>query len=284
MPLSSEESNRLQRARGLPADALGLGLRASHYPYIFEHTPDIDYFEIISENFLGPALAPRRKLERIRAEYPVVLHGVGLNLLGHAPLDEAYLDALCRLADAVDAPFVTDHLCWTGAHGVSHHDLLPTPYTHDLLEFAAERAHAVQKRLDRPFGIENLSSYVSFASSVMSEHEFYAKVIRESGCWSLLDVNNIYVSSQNHHFDPDAYLAAIDFSRVLQAHVAGHTREDGSTIVDTHDRHVDDAVWALYARAWKMGGPFPTLLEWDAKIPELPELLAELAKAKEART
>jgi uncharacterized protein (UPF0276 family) len=118
----------------------------------------------------------------------------------------------------------------------------------------------------------------------MTEHEFYSAVVRESGCYSLLDVNNIYVSSQNHDFDPDAYLAAIDFSRVLQVHVAGHTREENGTIVDTHDQHVADAVWALYARAWKMGGPFPTLLEWDAKIPPLPEVLAELAKAKEART
>ncbi len=283
MELSRETESRLERARGLPSSALGLGLRALHYPHILEHTPDVDYFEIISENFLGPALAPRQKLERIRKNYPIVLHGVGLNLLSHAPLDENYLDAVRRLADDVDAPFVTDHLCWTGAHGVSHHDLLPTPYTHDLLEFAADRASYVQKRLGRPFGIENLSSYVSFASSEMTEHEFYSAVVRESGCYSLLDVNNIYVSSQNHDFDPDAYLAAVDFSRVLQVHVAGHTREENGTIVDTHDQHVADAVWALYARAWKMGGPFPTLLEWDAKIPPLPEVLAELAKAKEAR-
>jgi uncharacterized protein (UPF0276 family) len=280
---SAEETERLARARGLPADALGVGLRSIHYPTIFEHTPDVGYFEIISENFLGTALAPRQKLARIRKNVPVVLHGVGLNLLGHAPLDEKYLDALCRLADEVDAPFVTDHLCWTGAHGVTHHDLLPTPYTQDLLEFAADRAHAVQKRLGRPFGIENLSSYVSFKSSTMTEHEFYSAVVRESGCWSLLDVNNIYVSSQNHGFDPDAYLAAADFSRVLQVHIAGHTREPDGTIVDTHDDYVDNAVWALYARAWNMGGPFPTLLEWDAKIPPLPEVLAELAKAKEAR-
>jgi uncharacterized protein (UPF0276 family) len=281
--LSPEAKHRLESARGLPADALGLGLRTPHYPYIFEHTPDIDYFEIISENFLSGALAPRQKLERIRKNYPVVLHGVGLNLLGHAPLDENYLDAVHKLADDVDAAFVTDHLCWTGAHGVTHHDLLPTPYTRDLLGFAADRASYVQKRLGRPFGIENLSSYVSFDSSTMSEHEFHAAVVRESGCWSLLDVNNIYVSSQNHGFDPDAYLAAVDFSRVLQVHVAGHTREENGTIVDTHDHHVADAVWALYARAWKIGGPFPTLLEWDASIPPLPELLAELAKAKAAR-
>ena len=263
--------------------AIGVGLRVEHYPYVFDRWPDVDFFEVISENFLEPAPTQRRRLERVRARYPIVLHGVGLNLLGHAPLDEKYLDALCRLADELDAPYVTDHLCWTGAHGVSHHDLLPTPYVPELVEVAAERASHVQKRLGRPFGIENLSSYVTFERSTMTEWEFYSAVVREAGCWSLFDVNNVYVSSQNHGFDPDAYLAAIDFSRVLEVHVAGHTREANGTIVDTHDHAVADAVWALYARAWKLGGPFPTLLEWDARIPTMPELLAEAAKAKEAR-
>jgi len=267
----------------VPSEALGLGLRTSHVPYVFEHEPEVGYFEVISENYLGPSPTPRTRLARIRAKYPVILHGVGLNLLGHAPLDERYLDALCRLADDVDAPFVTDHLCWTGAHGQSHHDLLPAPYVRDLVELAAERAHQVQKRLGRAFGIENLSSYVEFASSTMTEWEFYAAVVREAGCWSLLDVNNIYVSSQNHGFDPDAYLRAIDFSRVLQVHLAGHTREPNGTLVDTHDHPIADPVWALYARAWRMGGPFPTLIERDARIPPMPELLAELAHVREAR-
>jgi uncharacterized protein (UPF0276 family) len=270
-------------AVSLPRDALGLGLRLPHYSHLFEQWPEVGYFEIISENFLGSSLPPRQKLDRVRARYPIVLHGVGLNLLGHAPLDDAYLDALCRLADDVDAPFVTDHLCWTGAHGVSHHDLLPTPYRPELVAWAAERAHTVQRRLGRPFGLENLSSYVEFRSSTMTEWDFYARVVREAGCGFLLDVNNIYVSSQNHGFDPDAYLAAIDFSRVLQVHLAGHTREPNGTIVDTHDQAVSSAVWALYARTWKLGGPFPTLLEWDAKIPPMPEVLRELRKVKEMR-
>lgn len=268
-------------------DALGVGLRLPHYGYLFERWPEVGYFEVISENFLGPALTPRQRLARVRARYPIVLHGVGLDLLGHAPLDEAYLDALCRLADEVDAPFVTDHLCWTGAHGASHHDLLPTPYTEDLVGFAAERAHAVQARLGRPFGLENLSSYVEFRTSTMTEWEFYTRVVKEAGCSFLLDVNNVYVSSQNHGFDPDAYLAAIDFSRVLQVHLAGHAPADATpehTVVDTHDHPVASAVWALYARAWKMGGPFPTLLEWDARIPPMPEVLAEIAKAAEVRS
>ncbi len=261
-----------------------MGLRIPHYRYVFEHTPPVDYFEIISENFLGPGAIPRARLARISAHYPVVLHGVGLNLLGHAPLDEDYLDALARLADTVRAPFVTDHLCWTRAGGMSHHDLLPVPYTRDLVELGAERAAYVQRRLDRPFGIENLSSYVAFRASTMTEWEFYTAIVRGSGCWSMFDLNNVYVSSQNDGFDPDRYVDAIDFSRVLQVHLAGHTREPNGTIVDTHDQPVADAVWALYARAWKLGGPFPTLLEWDAQIPPMPEVLAELAKAKEARS
>jgi len=280
---SSRPSERLRRARGLASDAVGLGLRTPHYGHVFEHQPDVDYFEVISENFLAPSPAARRRLDRVRVSYPIILHGVGLNLLGHAPLDDAYLDALCRLADAVDAPFVTDHLCWTGAHGFGHHDLLPTPYVPELVELAAERVCEVQRRLGRPFGIENLSSYVEFKRSTLTEWEFYSAVLRAADCWALLDVNNVYVSSQNHGFDPDSYLAAIDFSRVLQVHIAGHTREADGTIVDTHDHPVADAVWALYARAWKIGGPFPTLVEWDARIPPMPDVLAELAKVTEAR-
>lgn len=264
-------------------DALGLGLRPAHYPHIFEHWPAVDYYEVISENFLTPAQAPLERLDAVRARHPVVLHGVGLNLLGPDPLDEAHLDALCRLADRVDAPFVTDHLCWTGAHGASHHDLLPVPYVPELVGLAAERAAYVQRRLARPFGIENLSSYVEFRRSTMTEWDFYAAVVREAGCWFMLDVNNVYVSSQNHGFDPDAYLRAVDFSRVLQVHVAGHSREPDGTLVDTHDHPVPAAVWSLYARAWALGGPFPTLLEWDDRIPPMPEVLAELARAPGAR-
>jgi len=278
-PVVSQSS----RCSALRSDALGLGLRLPHYDYLFEHSPDIDYFEIISENFLGNAAPPARNLARVCERYPVVLHGVGLNLLGHAPLDEAYLDGICRLADRVDAAFVSDHLCWTGAHGVNHHDLLPMPYTPALAEFAAERAHAVQRRLGRPFGLENLSSYVEFRESKLTEAEFYTGVVRESGCYFMLDVNNVYVSSVNSGFDPRAYLSAIDFSRVLQVHIAGHTREPNGTIIDTHDHPVCDEVWDLYAHAWKLGGPFPTLLEWDANIPSMPDTLAELARARTVR-
>lgn len=274
---------QFQRASVLPRDALGLGLRVPHYDYLFTHWPAVDYFEVISENFLGSAGPPARNLARVCSRYPVVLHGVGLNLLGHAPLDETYLERLCRLADRVNASFVSDHLCWTGAHGISHHDLLPMPYTQRLAELAAERASEVQRRLGRPFGLENLSSYLEFRESTMSEAEFYTEVVRQADCHFMLDINNIYVSSVNHGFDPVDYLTAIDFARVLQVHIAGHTREPNGTIVDTHDHPVCDEVWALYARAWQLGGPFPTLLEWDAQIPSLPDTLAELERARTVR-
>jgi uncharacterized protein (UPF0276 family) len=273
----------IAKASSLPRDALGLGLRVPYYDYLFEHWPQVGYFEIITENFLGMAAPPARNLAKVCSRYPVVLHGVGLNLLGHAPLDQRYLDDVCRLADRVDAAFVTDHVCWTGAHGVTHHDLLPMPYTSALVEFAAERAHAVQQRLGRPFGLENLSSYVEFRESTLSEPEFYAQVVRAAGCYFMLDVNNIYVSSVNHGFDPAAYLSVIDFSRVLQVHIAGHTREPSGTIVDTHDHPVCDEVWQLYAEAWQRGGPFPTLLEWDAEIPPMPRAIAELEHARKVR-
>ena len=270
-------------SRTIPRDALGLGLRLPHYAYLFERWPELGYFEVISENFLSDSEAARRHLDRVRGKYPIVLHGVGLNLLGADPLDESYLDSLCRLADCVDAPFVTDHLCWTGSHGMSHHDLLPTPYVPELVELAAERAAYVQGRLGRPFGLENLSSYVAFERSTMSEPEFYASVVREAGCWFMLDVNNVYVSSVNHGFDPRAYLRAIDYARVLQVHLAGHTVEPAGNIIDTHSKAVSDEVWALYAEAWRLGGPFPTLIEWDDQIPAMPVVLSELEKAKEAR-
>ncbi|MBL0213857.1 MAG: DUF692 domain-containing protein [Myxococcales bacterium] len=267
----------------LPRDAIGVGLRPVHYPYIEAHWPEVGFFEIISENFLDAPPVAARHLAQICTRYPVVLHGVSLNLLGHAELDEGYLDQVCRLADVVDAPFVTDHLCWTGAHGLSHHDLLPTPYTDDLVDLAAERASYVQRRLGRPFGLENLSSYVEFRESTMTEWEFYTRVVEQAGCSFMLDLNNIYVSSVNHGFDASAYVASIDFTRVLQAHLAGHTRQPDGVIVDTHDRPICDEVWTLYADAWTRGGPFPTLIEWDAAIPPMPELLSEVAKAARTR-
>ncbi|MBM4363746.1 MAG: DUF692 domain-containing protein [Deltaproteobacteria bacterium] len=267
----------------LARDALGLGLRIPHYRDLFATEPAVDFFEIITENFLGEAAPPRRNLARVRARYPVVLHGVGLNLLGAEPLDEVYLDRVKALADLVDAPFVTDHLCWTGSEGVSHHDLLPAPLVPELIPFAAERARYVQSRLGRPFGLENVSSYLEFTRSTLPEWEFLSAVAEQADCGILLDVNNVFVSAKNHGFSPEAYLRAIDPARVLQVHLAGHQDGPEGLLVDTHDRPVRDEVWALYRRAWELLGPFPTLLEWDADVPPLPVALAELERAREAR-
>lgn len=264
------------------SSALGVGLRPAHYGFVREHQPDVGFFEVISENYLDPESPASRRLAPIAERYPIVLHGVTLDLLGHAPLDEHYLDQLCRLADRVDAPYVTDHLCWTGAHGTTHHDLLPVPYTADLAELAAERACYVQRRLGRPFGLENLSSYVELTDSTMTEWEFYARVVRDADCWFMFDINNVYVSSVNHGFDAKAYVDAINPARVLQMHLAGHSRETSGIIVDTHDAAVCDEVWDLYAYAYRRG-PARTMLEWDARIPAMPEVLAELDKAKQVR-
>jgi uncharacterized protein (UPF0276 family) len=265
----------------LKRDAIGIGLRPGLYAELLRTRPALDYVEIISENFMGPAWPPQENLRRVRAHYPVVMHGVGLNILGHEPLKERYLDELCRLADGIEAPFVSDHLCWTGSHGHVHHDLLPTPYTSDLVGYAAERAAYVQKRLGRPFALENVSSYVQFTASEMNEWEFYRTVVEEAGVSFMLDINNVYVSSQNHGFDPEVYLQNIPFERVVQVHLAGHERLEDGAIIDTHDRPVAPAVWELYRQAWSMGGPFPTLLEWDERIPPWPELMSELNKVRE---
>jgi uncharacterized protein (UPF0276 family) len=278
-----ESGGPYKQFRPLPENALGLGLRPVHYHEIIREWPEVDYFEIIAENFLEPGTRARDYLRQISKRYPVVMHSLGLNLLGSDELREDYIDALARLADELNAPFVSDHLCWTGYHGVHHHDLLPTPYVESLVDFAAERACYVQSRLDRPFGLENLSSYVQFRESTMSESDFYARVIREAGCWAMLDINNIYVSSQNHGFSAHDYIERIDFSRVLQVHLAGHTREPSGIIVDTHDQPIAADVWALYAMAYRDYGAFPTLIEWDANIPSLATLLQHLARAKEVR-
>lgn len=267
----------------LRRDALGVGLRPSFYPEIAAAAPPVDYFEIITENYLRPGSPPARVLERLQPRYPLVLHGVTLNLLGHESLDNAYVRDVAALAARVHAPFVTDHLCWTGAHGMSHHDLLPTPYRPELVELAAARAAEMQAAMGRPFGIENLSTYAAFHQSTMTEWDFYGDVVRQSGCWFMLDINNVYVSSVNHGFDPREYLRSIDYARVLQVHLAGHTVEPDGTIIDTHDRPIVDAVWDLYRYAWSLGGPFPTLVEWDADIPPLGEVLRELDRAREAR-
>ena len=269
--------------RALPRDALGLGLRPSLVGPLCETWPELGFLEVLVENFTGRAQLPRAQLARLGARYPLVGHGVSLNLLGADPLD---LEHLVRVRDLVRAhgmPYFTDHLCWTASNGTHHHDLLPAPAHPDLIPYAAERASAIQDFLGVPFGLENLSSYVTWGRDQMPEWDFLAEVVRRSGCWVMLDLNNIVVSAVNHGFDPEDYLRAIDWSRVLQVHVAGHaTRADGLRH-DTHDREVSDPVWDLYRTAWRLGGPFPTLLEWDEHLPSLDEVLRVLRHALEVR-
>lgn len=268
----------------IPPHAVGLGLREPHFAHIFRETPAVDFFEIISENFMGDAPILRARLDKILERYPVVLHGVSLGIASAEPPGADYLRRLKALVKHTGTPYFTDHLCWTTAHGVHHHDLLPFPYTEANARFTAERAARVQDFVGIPFGLENLSSYAAFRDSEMPEAEFYARVLELSGCHAMLDINNIYVSAVNHRFDPRAYVDAVPWGRVLQCHVAGHSRNPDGTILDTHDAPVADAVWELYRYAWEQSGGFRTLLEWDDNIPDFPVAEAEARKARRYQT
>lgn len=268
------------RQTPFPRDALGLGLRPNFYRELAGAPRSIQFFEVLVENYLGTSPLPRQNLERVAERYPLVGHGVASNLLGTDALDFDYLNRVKDLVQEFSLSYMTDHLCWSAHDAVTHHDLLPSPHARELVPYVAERAARIQEFLGVPFGIENLSSYVAFTRDNVSEWEFFREVIDASGCWHMLDVNNVYVSSVNHGFDPKLYLASIRWDRVLQVHVAGHqTRPDG-ILHDTHDRPVSDPVWALYAHAWRLGGPFPTLLEWDADVPPLEVAARELELAR----
>jgi uncharacterized protein (UPF0276 family) len=271
--------------RPIARDALGLGLRPSHYAALREGPPvAVDFFEILSENYLGVSDLPRQVLSRVAAEYPIVAHGVSLDVLGPEPLDEGTLSRLRALVERHGVPFVTDHLCWSASGGVRHHDLLPFPCASDLVPYAAARIRAVQEHLGVPFGVENVSTYLRFEREDLTEWEFLTRVLEAADCGLLLDINNLWVSSQNHGFDPHAYLDAIPWERVLYVHLAGHEVRPDGLLHDTHDRPVIDAVWDLYAEAWQRGGPFPTVLEWDDQIPPLEAVLRELGRAAEVRS
>lgn len=270
--------------REINSEGLGIGLRPAHYRQILEGEPGVDFFEIIVENYLDPRSAARARLRQIAADHTLVAHGVTLNVLGADPLNMDYLHALKDLIDEFSIPYASDHLCWTASEGVQHHELLPAPYDPSLIPYGAERVAFVQDFLGVPFGLENLSSYLTWRRDAMNEWDFYHEIVRQAGCWYMLDINNIYVSSKNHGFDPTEYLAAIDWGRVLQVHLAGHRVLPDGLHHDTHDAAVVDEVWALYAQAWAMGGPFPTLIEWDDQIPALPVVVAEAHKAREVRS
>lgn len=269
----------MHKRLGYPNLGFGLGLRSVHYPYILEHWPDVDWFEIISENYMDSKGRPRHVLDQIAERYPVVMHGVSLSIGSTDPLDTSYLKKLKRLADELPACWVSDHVCWTGVAGRNTHDLLPIPYHEETLRHVAQRIKAVQEILERPLILENPSSYLTFAQSTMSEWEFLTRMTEETGCGLLLDVNNVYVSSVNHDLDPVEFLRSLPHDRVVQFHLAGHTN-CRTHLIDTHDGPVIDPVWELYRLAHELTGGVSTLLEWDAKLPEFPVLHAEVLKAR----
>lgn len=263
----------------LPNLGVGVGLRNVHYGHVVEAKPTVDWFEIISENFMDVGGRPSWIIEEVAAHYPIVMHGVSMSIGSTDPLDQEYLEKLADLARRTKARWVSDHLCWTGVAHRNLHDLLPLPYTEDCLRHVVSRIKQVQDVLERPLVIENPSSYVEFKSSTMSEWEFLARMAEGADCGLLLDVNNVYVSSFNHAFDPYEYLAGIPMERVVQFHVAGHTHK-GTHILDTHTGQAVDEVWKLCERACELTGGRSTLYEWDEEIPAFEVVVAEAEKAR----
>ncbi|HEU4600588.1 MAG TPA: DUF692 domain-containing protein [Steroidobacteraceae bacterium] len=262
-------------------EGFGLGLRPQHYEALLgELRGSVAWLEALTDNYLVPGGKPLHFLERLRADYPVVLHGVSLSIGSTDPLNLDYLHSVRLLADRTQAAWVSDHLCWTGIAGTNLHDLMPLPFTEECVRHVAERIQQVQDRLQRRLVLENVSSYVSFAQSDMTEWEFIREICERADCELLLDINNVYVSGINHKFDPLEYLRSIPRHRVRQFHLAGH-RNLGTHLIDTHDEPVCEDVWNLYGHALALFGPVPTMIERDDNIPELPELLAELDRARQ---
>jgi hypothetical protein len=262
-----------------PYLGFGLGLRTDHYEAILVEKPALDWLEILSENYMVDGGKPLHYLDRFRALYPLVMHGVSLSIGSGDVLDRDYLDKLKALAERVQPQWISDHLCWTGIAGKNLHDLMPLPYTEEAVRHVAARVRQVQEHLGRQILLENVSSYVTYTQSAMSEWEFLSAVCEAADCLILLDINNIYVSSHNHGFDAMDYLRGVPASRVRQFHLAGHTH-NGNIIVDTHDQPVIRDVWDLYADAVRLLGPVSTMIERDANIPPLDVLMAELDKAR----
>ncbi|HRL77119.1 MAG TPA: DUF692 domain-containing protein [Candidatus Accumulibacter phosphatis] len=257
----------------------GLGLRSEHYRDFIASPQRADWLEIITENYLVPGGKPLYHLDRIRRDYPMVMHGVSLSVGGSDPLDRAYLQQVRALADRIQPAWVSDHLCWTGTSSVNLHDLLPLPYTEACLQHLVPRVEQVQEILRQPLVLENVSSYVRYRADEMCEWEFIAELVRRSGCELLLDVNNVYVSSVNHGFAAQTFIDAMSPLAVRQIHLAGHA-DHGDYLVDTHDQPVCDAVWDLYAHAVRRLGQVPTMIERDDDIPPLESLLVELDRAR----
>ena len=258
----------------------GLGLRTEHYDHVINHQPDIDWFEVISENFMVAGGKPRYYLDRIKERYPIVMHGVSLSIGSTDPLNWDYLKHLKTLINQIKPQWISDHLCWTGVNNINAHDLLPMPYNDEAITHMVERIKIVQDFLGQRILIENVSSYLTYKNSVMSEWDFYSQVVEEADCLMLLDINNIYVSARNHQFNPLAYLDKIDVNRVQQIHIAGHS-DYGDYVIDTHDNDVSDDVWSLYANAIRKFGKISSMIERDENIPKFNQLKLEFDKMRD---
>jgi Uncharacterized protein conserved in bacteria len=269
----------IRQSRGRPYLGYGLGLRTDHYETILKYSPPVDWFEVLSENYMVGGGKPLYYLDRIRERYPVVMHGVSLSVGCTDPLDMDYLRALKRLAERIEPHWISDHLCWTSLSGTHLHDLLPLPYIEEAIEHVAARIARVQDYLGYQILLENVSSYITYRQSAMTEWEFLSAIAERADCLILLDINNVYVSAFNHGFDPREYLENIPVERVRQFHLAGHT-DNGHCLIDTHDHPVIDPVWELYGFAVRRFGRVSTMIERDDNIPPLQELLSELEQAR----
>ena len=262
-----------------PNLGFGLGLRTDHYETILAEKPPVDWFEVITENYLVQGGKPLYYLDRIRADYPMVMHGVSLSIGGTDALNFNYLRQVKALAARIEPAWISDHLCWTGVNGINLHDLLPLPYTEESIRHVVNRVKMVQDFLGCRILLENVSSYISYAHSEMTEWEFLSAVAERADCFILLDINNIYVSAHNHGFDPHDYLDNVPVNRIRQFHLAGHL-DCGNIIIDSHGDSVIDPVWSLYETAFRKFGPVSTMIERDDNIPPFDELLAELETAR----
>lgn len=268
-----------QTPESRPWLGFGLGLRTEYFDSILATPPEVDWFEITSENFMVAGGKPRHYLERIRERWPLVMHGVSLSIGSTDPLDLDYLKGLRQLARDIEPAWISDHLCWTGVGGLNSHDLLPLPYNEEAIAHVVGRVQQVQDFMGREILLENLSSYLEFNRSSMPEWEFLSQIARRSGCRLLLDVNNVQVSARNHGFDPQDYLDGLPGERIWQIHLAGHS-DYGDYCIDTHDHEVPQEVWSLYESAIRRFGPISTMIERDDDFPPLEELLAELEQAR----
>jgi uncharacterized protein (UPF0276 family) len=268
------------RVGQMPNPGLGLGLRSRHFNYILENNPSVDWFELISENFMDSGGRPRAVLRQIAERYPVVMHGVSLSVGSTDALNVEYLKKLKKLAAEIEPLWISDHLCWTGVNGLNTHDLLPVPLTEESLKHVCRRINQVQDFLERPVIFENPSTYLTFKQSTVPEWDFLRRMTEETGCGLLLDVNNVYVSAFNNDFDAAHYIRQLPHNRIVQIHVAGH-RHCGDYIIDTHDAGVAPDVWELFALAWRLTNGAAVLLEWDSNIPDFESYHAELLKAKD---